>query len=382
MAGQALAARRFIRRTQLGPSEYRKNFRQIDADVIAAVTSGEADAVTPLMSKIYLRLVNAPSQYWEREGVLRFEAEIHDEAHVKAWGALCKLVGVASATASKALRWMHEQGIVGYFAGKNGVGIRVFINRAASSIGSREESKKILEFTRASSQGARASLDEAGFSDSYADLEILEKDLNPRAPKNGAGIATGFQNFPTPAQQHAPAKHAPITSGEGRIVEGARLASPAVLAEIVCGLRAELESCVREAASRAAAQSVSREMERTREWFETKALPKAVRVAQRETYDLMRRLGANDGKGSDGSVGLRVGRGPGACAQTEARPLTPEEIREAAEVCVALLEAQGRPVETTLSQLSAEADGWLLPEDVPRVRELATALISGGESPP
>src|SRR5919206_1650256 len=186
MTAQALQAPRFVRRTQLGPSEYRKNFRQIDGDVISAVTSEEADRITPLMSKIYLRLIHAPAKYWEREGVLRFEAEFGGDSQVKAWDALCEVAGVASATASKALRWMHEQGIVGYFAGKNGVGIRVFINRAASSIGSRTAGKKILEFPPASSGGARASQDEAAFSDSFAVLESLDTDRNPRAPKNGA----------------------------------------------------------------------------------------------------------------------------------------------------------------------------------------------------
>src|ERR1044072_5373112 len=104
------------------------------------------------MSKIYLRLVNAPDQYWERDGVLRFEAECREGKQVKAWDVLCELLGVASATANKALSWMHDQGIIGYFAGKNGVGIRIFLNRAANSIGNRPHSsgKKILEFAPAS----------------------------------------------------------------------------------------------------------------------------------------------------------------------------------------------------------------------------------------
>src|SRR3954469_12865875 len=120
MTARPLPAPRFVRRTQLGPGEYRKNFRQVDGDVISAVTSPEADHVTPLMSKIYLRLVNAPAQYWERNGVLRFESEARDDARITAWVSLCGVVGVASATARKALIWMHEQGIIGYFAGKNG----------------------------------------------------------------------------------------------------------------------------------------------------------------------------------------------------------------------------------------------------------------------
>src|SRR5919205_1546734 len=98
MTLHALQAPRFVRRTRLGPNEYRKNFHQIDREILSAVTSEEADRITPLMSKIYLRLVNAPEKYWEREGVLRIEAEVRDERLVKAWAVLCDLVGVASAT--------------------------------------------------------------------------------------------------------------------------------------------------------------------------------------------------------------------------------------------------------------------------------------------
>src|SRR5215217_5613712 len=103
---QTLAVPRFVRRTSLGPNEYRKNFRQLDREVIDAVTSPEADRVTPLMSKIYLKLANAPEKFREREGVLRFEAEQVEERPVRAWALLCEVLGVASATANKALRWM------------------------------------------------------------------------------------------------------------------------------------------------------------------------------------------------------------------------------------------------------------------------------------
>jgi len=137
MAMQALPSQRFIRKTELSPNEYRKRFRQIDDDIIAAITSPEADTVTPLMSKIYLRLANAPENYWERKGVLRFEAEIREGKGVKAWTVLCEVLSVSSATANKALSWMHKEGIIGYFSGKNGVGMRIFLNRAISSIGTR-----------------------------------------------------------------------------------------------------------------------------------------------------------------------------------------------------------------------------------------------------
>jgi len=375
MTGHALEARRFVRKVQLGPGEYRKNFRQVDADVIAVVTSREADSVTPLMSKIYLRLVNAPAQYWEREGVLRFKAELRDEAHVKSWDALCEALGVASATASKALRWMHEQGIIGYFAGKNGVGIRVFINRAASSIGTREAGKKILEFRHASFREARASLDEAGFSDSFADLEVLEKDLNPHAPKSGADTKPVAKTSSDPTRHLDSWSHT-STRHDGGGVEAARLTGSGSVDEIVGRLREELEPCVKAAATQAVGRAVERESARTREWLETKAIPKAVRVAQHETFGLLRKHGQVGERAGSTRAGLEVGRATSnSYRPPAAHRLSPEEIRETAETCVALLETQGKSIDVTLSEISSEGGGWLLPEDAPRVREAAQALL-------
>lgn len=384
MTATATAAPRFVRRTRLGEGEYRKNFRQIDADVIAAVTSAEADRVTPLMSKIYLRLVSAPPEFWEREGVLYFSAGEKDGRPVKASKVLYGLLGVASATAHKALAWMHGQGIVGYFAGKNGAGIRVFINRAASSIGARpagSAGKKILPFGRSSNGAPAGSSGEPSFNDSYAVSEVLETDLKPRAPKNGAETESIGDMYQVSNRSQAPTASTPTGPGNREPGEARQHPGGIQVMEIVGMLRAELEPCVREVATRAAAQSAAREIERTREWFESKALPKAVRVAQRETYDLLRRHGGVEGRGGRGSAGLEVGRGEGAYATSAARPLTPEEVRETAEICVAFLEAQGKSIELTLSEIGAEGGGWLLLEDMPRVRELAMTLASGVGTP-
>lgn len=363
MTAQALATPRFIRKTQLGPGEYRKNFRQIDGDVIAAVTSTEADRVTPLMSKIYLRLVNAPARYWERDGVLRFEGELTVEARVTGWQALCEMVGVASATANKALRWMHEQGIVGYFAGKNGVGIRIFINRATSSIGTRAPGKKILEFPPASSLESRTSMDEAAFNDSYADSEVLETDLNPHAPKNGAEQTEVVKNSPTPQR---PTPHA-LRPSDTQTTSGTR--NPVNTNEFTEMLLNKLEPAIRKAASQAAA----REHERTREWLESRGLPKAARVAQREAYNVLRRhrLIDNDARSR---AGIEVGRGQST--PMDVRRLSPDELREMAEACVAMLEVHGQSIDVTLAELSAEAGGVLLAEDAPIVRDLARALAN------
>jgi hypothetical protein len=368
MTATALATPRFVRRTQLGANEYRKNFRQIDGDIISAVTSPEADRVTPLMSKIYLRLVHAPAEYWERDGVLRFEAEMRGDCHVRAWNALCAAVGVASATASKALRWMHEQGIIGYFAGKNGVGIRIFLNRAANSIGHRAAGQKILEFPHASSGRAGASGNETPFSDSFADLEVSDTDLNPRAPKNGAEQTEVINKLPKPLPTDARHPRQGM-SLENVLPVHTMLRVEVPVEEIVLRMRRELEPSLQLAAKQAAL----REHERTREWLENRGLPKVARVAQRETYNVLRKYGIM--QESHRTSHADVGRN--GYASPEPRLLPDNEIAELAQACVALLEARGQLIEVTLSEMSTAAGGFLLPEDAPRVREKVESLLGG-----
>ena len=370
MSLQPLESRRFIRKTQLAPNEYRKNFQQIDREILSSITSAEADQVTPLMSKIYLRLVNAPEKYWEREGVLRIEAEVRDEKLVKSWSVLCELVGVASATASKALRWMHEQGIIGYFSGKNGVGLRIFLNRAASSIGVRtgQPGKKILAFHLASSDGAPASANEPAFMDSYAVRESLDTDINPRAPKNGAETKRADKNLsdPTPPVQN---NHYPSASPDSTL--RARPES-LMLENVITRLRAELEPTMHAAARQAAA----REHERTREWLENRGLPKAARVAQHEAYNVLRKYGVISETSRSSRSQSEVGRN--SYAPPEPHTLSDEEVNDLAQACVAMLETQGQSIEVTLSEMSSEAGGFLLPEDAGRVRETANLLICAG----
>jgi hypothetical protein len=374
MTAQPLKTPRFIRKTELAPGEYRKNFQQIDREVIEVVTSKEADRVTPLMSKIYLRLINAPTVYWERDGVLRFEAESREGGRpVKAWAALCELLGVASATASKALHWMHDQGIIGYFAGKNGVGIRIFLNRATNSIGVRA-GKKILEFPPASIRESRVSRNEPAFNDTYGVREVLDTDFNPCAPKDGA--EDKMVGKTSPETQTTPDALKETNSGpEGGEVEAqkSRTIDALSINEIVRRLKAELEPTLQQAASQAA----RREHERTREWLENRGLPKAARVAQRETYNVLRNHGVINSANERARADLEVGRNN---YMAEAKPLTEGEIKELAEMCIAMLETHGQAIDTTLSEISSEAGGCLLPEDAPRVRALAESMIHVSDS--
>jgi hypothetical protein len=365
---------RFVRRTTLGANEYRRNFHQVDRDVIAAVTSEEADRVTPLMSKIYLRLVSAPPVFWERDGVLYFSAGDEDGQPVKASKVLYGLLGVASATAHKALGWMHRQGIIGYFAGKNGAGIRIFINRAAGSIGIRADpaGKKILPFARGSNEEASGSVAEPAFNDSFAVSEVLETDLNPRAPKSGAEKTKVVKKYPDPRPTSFPVTSQNTDKSEGESA-GPALRVEIPVDEIVSRLSRELEPSLQVAAERAAA----REHERTREWLESRGLPKAARVAQREAYNVLRKYGVINEGARNSSAHAAVGRNESTSAGP--RPLSDEEMEDLAQACVAMLEVQGQTIELTLSEMSIAAGGFLLLEDAPRVRERATLLQRGSE---
>jgi CRP-like cAMP-binding protein len=369
MTMQPLPTSRFIRKTQLDSNEYRKRFRQIDDDIIAAITSPEADQITPLMSKIYLRLVNAPDNFWERQGVLRFEAVIREGKSVKAWMLLCQLLSVSSATANKALTWMHKEGIIGYFSGKNGVGLRIFLNRATSSIGLKPipARKKILDYSPASSGEAAASRNEAAFKETYGDLDDLDLDINSCAPKDGADNKPADKISLGQSAQHSQGMQ------DSRMRTKAAYAHTpknelASLDEIVRRLRRELEPALRSAAAQAAA----REHERTREWLENRGLPKAARVAQREAFNLLRRQGVM----KDSRPGRRSELMVGGHDHAPYKPkrLRDEEIKEVAEICVWMLEGHRQAIEVTLGKISAEAGGYLLAEDAPRVRELAEAL--------
>lgn len=368
-------ARRFIRRTTLHADEYRTNFRQIDCDVIATLTSDEAALVTSQMSKVYLRLVNAPTACWEREGVLRFTGGEIDGKFVTAWEQLTSLAGVASATARKALRWMSEQGIIGYYAGRNGVGIRIFINRAASSVGHKAKSdQKNLRLVDASTRAARTSRNDVPFNDSFAVLENLDTDINPGAPKTGAEHEPLDKKSPEPD-----ARESNHTANAGRVENQRTQAMPdapttITVQEIVTRLRRELEPAMHVATRQAAA----REHERTREWLETRGLPKAARVAQHEAYNVLRKHGLFNETTRSAGAHADVGRREVIAAPPH--PLDTGEIAELAGACLAMLETKGQSIERTLAGMSAEAGGFLLPEDAMKVREKTNSLLASGHS--
>jgi hypothetical protein len=140
--------------------------------------------------------------------------------------------------------------------------------------------------------------------------------------------------------------------------------------EIVQQLKAELEPSLESSARRAAA----REHERTREWLENRGLPKAARVAQREAYNVLRTYGVIKETSQNGRSHAGIGRND--YVPPEPHRLSEDEVTELAQACIALLESQGQTIDRTLSEMSAEAGGFLLQEDAAKVRDKAEALFN------
>lgn len=345
MNAHALATPKFLRKTTLRPNEYNTHFRMLDDDIIAAVSSPEADRITPLMSKIYLRLIQAPIELREAERQLRFAGEEREGKWATAWEQLCRHLNVSSETANKALRWLHDQGIIGYSAFKNGVGIRIFLNRAAASIGCRQPrpGEKNLPRGLTSAGAPAASLGEAAFKDNLTvDREVEENSINRRTP-------AGVERTTTAAQPGYP--------------------NAAATDELVTRVVGALGPTVRAEARRAAAQ----EHERTREWLEQRGLPKAARVAQRESYNLLRQHGVIAATAAVRCADM----GRSQSEPTVPHQLGEAEIKELAETCVALREVQGKEIAATLGEMSSGAGGFLLPADTRRVQAAVHVLLAG-----
>lgn len=326
------------------------------------------------MPHIYLCLVNAPMKFYEREGVLRFAGEVREGKSFTAWEQLIELLEVADGTAHKALRWMAEQKLIGYYAGKNGVGIRIFLNRAAASVKHETEHRqKNLRLLPAANRAARVSRNETPFK--IKTREILDQEIDSHAPKNGAesDVIDKFSSAATPETASPSAEHTqPATHSETNEVN---LSADTIdLESLVERIKRELESCVKSVATSAATQAAAREHERTRDWLDKYGLPKAARVAQREAYQIFKHQAGKVSASQRAHAELQVGRNADMHSPSEPKPRTPAEIAEVAEMCLTMLDVQGKPVEQTLAEMCAN-DGWLLPSDVPKVRDAIVAML-------
>lgn len=86
---------------------------KIREDILKKVSSTEASKVTPFMSRIFLRLVNAPPEFREGGNVLRFTTKAEEaQTVITAWAQIAKLAGVSPRVARKALAWLNDEGVM------------------------------------------------------------------------------------------------------------------------------------------------------------------------------------------------------------------------------------------------------------------------------
>lgn len=284
----------FLPRTTLSPDESRFNYSILDNPALDLLISEEAINACSKMSTIYLRLRRAPWKWFEKSGVLL----IHGDGTRTAWEILCELAGVASATLNKAIQWMKEKKVIGYWAGKNNTGIRIFFNVAAGSI--RKEQKN-LRLVPTSSDALRTSANEAAFIDSFAIKSIQDSDnrAGARAEAPPAATTPELQEMPLFAALDESAAAAPIEPPPTmprpplRLVPPAELPVSVEVQQAIIGVFAarlsELEQLVREMARTAV----------TWQWLQKAGLPQMARVSAETT---LRMLG---GKKSGSSRALR-----------------------------------------------------------------------------
>lgn len=349
MTSAATVASRFVRRTSLREDEYRVNFKQIDCDVLDTLTSDEASTVTPSMAKIYIRLIRSPLNYWERDGVLHLTGEEQEDgAFLTAWEQLRELTGVANSTLSKALTWMHKVGVIGYDAHKNGVGIRIFINRALSSIRS-TTAQKNLRLVPTPSVSSPAPSPGTPFKEN-SHRGSLEKDINPRTPSRAAGTSLPDQSPGGTATESSSSRERPEVEAFVKPVSAAL-----DLGQIVGLVKSALAPVITSACDDAVAAACRREAALNREWFEKAGLPKAIRVAQHEAFNVLRSNGAMAKKSSS-----EANLGRNHSAQEKGREPESEKDRVAAFLAEARACLKRVAAKNTDAERAALRDACLL----------------------
>lgn len=382
---------RVVRRTFLHAHEKRTNFTPIDNDILEAVCSDEASKVTDKMSKIYLRLlrIRRGSPFFQSEGVVCFPGEQRAGKWLTGFDQMVEYLGVAPATARKALDWMKQKAIIGYVCPK-GYPTRIWLNHAATSIAARvgagEGSRLRLV------QGGTAP-DETTFFHGGTDFvpafkeETQHEDFSgsteSHAPDGAADNPPQRKFVPTatnaPRSTDSSIKSADtenLSAGSSessavswRGISGESLVPDTLLSELgritatVARLDRKLSSVLPDCAAAVRAE-VDDQMElhfrRIRQYVQERAIPQAARVGQLEAYKILRNTKQVATKASSTS-GLYVGSSQSAATTRDAaaptgRPerLTREAALELAEFIWAENGRAGGAIEQTLDSFARQ----------------------------
>lgn len=270
---------RFVQRTDLTANERNINFRMLDNDVIETITSPEAFSVSGYIAAIYLKLKNAPPIHLEKNGVLYFRGDGEEGGGHTPWQQLCKYLGVSSATARKSLEWLREQKVIGYWASRCGYGIRIFLNRAVSSL--RSTCGTGMPEVVTSTCPPPTSFSKAPFKDN---LRINSRDFISL-------VDTSEQTEKSPETTNAvvtlSSTNSPAQRSESSISHIVNETISARLAHSLPNLLDLTSSEVERRLTPVFASMCASEFTNIKVWLDDKGLPKLARVAQRETFKIL-----------------------------------------------------------------------------------------------
>jgi hypothetical protein len=103
-------------------------------DIHELIASEEAEQVTPLMTKIYFRLLLALSKWREsdstlliRGSTLLIRGSTLDEVSTPAWTELVNWLRVPPEEARKALQWLNDKKVIDYQPDQSGREIKIYL---------------------------------------------------------------------------------------------------------------------------------------------------------------------------------------------------------------------------------------------------------------
>jgi len=371
---------RVVRRTFLHANEKRTNFTAIDNDILQAVSSDEAAVVTDKMSKIYLRLIglHRESPYYQSSGVLCFPGEERAGNWVTGFDQLVAHLGVAPATARKALEWMKGKGIIGYVCPK-GFPTRIWLNHAVSSIAARDNApERKLQLI----QGGLAKTESTFFHPettvvpTFKELMNHEENhefTNPRtreitpsdSPCDKAPIATS-EHFPTlPVDNTGSAVNATLHHFPSNVLMDRGISGEISIAtsrdvkkieEQISALQTRFSNILPACAAAVRAEiddQLEFQFRKLRQYWQEKAVPQAARVAQQEAYKILNQAGKNkpqQAKSSELYVGSYQPPVASPDTATQAAELTREVALEMAAFIWAENSKKAEPIEDTLKR--------------------------------
>lgn len=344
---------RVVRRSFLYPHEKRTNFTPIDNDFLRAVSSDEAAKVTDKMAKIYLRLVQIKrdSPFYQSDGALCFSGEERNGQWITGFDQLVQFLGVAPATARKALEWMKAKGIIGYVCPK-GYPARIWLNHATTSVTSRQNANDNFSETKiGTSFFCAESTAVPAFKEEHAHEDNLSN-TNSRTLISAAASHHTQNNISQTAKPELSSNLRGGILGENDLHHGNNEIKK--LTRIVGELERKVSKILPDCALAVRAE-VDDQMElqfnKMRRYIAEKALPQAARTGQQEAYKILRRYGAVASEAQQ-RQGVYVGSSKNATdtRQVKTSLLTQERASEIAESIWLESRRLNEPIEKTFKK--------------------------------